>query len=151
MPRVMTETDRETLSRVLLFCFERNKRVYPTGSRVIGGSTPDSDWDYVIEAQYVSDLLGRYLLDLGFVVAEGADGYEARCSVSYRCGAINLIVCNGRSYFENWIKATEVAKVIQPDSKEQRVLIFDAVFGEMNVLDVLRNELETETQREELL
>ena len=126
----MVEADRETLARVLLFCFERSKAIFPTGSRVLGGASVNSDYDYVIDASNIMDATRQYLVQLGFTPADAEREYGDRGSKSFRCGNLNLIVCRGSKPFNNWSRATDVAKLLRPRTKAERILVFESVFGE---------------------
>lgn len=102
-----------------------------TGSRVTkSGWTEDSDWDYVIfdpdmklEGELMKD--GWELGGSGAVAAELND----RMFSSLKKGQVNFILVCSEDQWKKWIIATNLLKMMDPKTKEERIGIFDTVFG----------------------
>lgn len=135
--RTMDDDDRRTLSLVLLMAFERGWPIVSTGSRVIGGATDESDYDYVVLIEGFGRRINEQIVSLGFVRTNdntGNNPYGTRASVAtYRSGSLNLIVTQSKTAFRAWVRATDVAQAISPETKEERVTIFDKVFAQEGV------------------
>lgn len=145
----MTEQERQVLRDLVFYCFERDIPVFKTGSRVIGGWTEESDWDYVIGGHkcgydFEEDLdmfhqLTDLISDLGFtsvaerIVSTGAnlETYggvpEPLRNHIYRQGDLNIMVAQTQSEYNKWVEATWLTKKINPPTKAQRIAIFEAV------------------------
>lgn len=128
MPQRMPDEDRSNLSRLLLYAHERSLPLAKTGSQVIGGSTPESDWDYVIYSPQMA-VTRRQLIEDGWTEDPSASANRATPSYNLRKGRLNIILVGYTHDFHTWKKATEIAKAYGPSNKEERVAIFDAVFG----------------------
>lgn len=129
----MNDSDRQKLAYLLLLSWEKQLPLLATGSRVIGGATIDSDWDYVLLCEHWNRSLADAIESMGFAQTNNddhsGDVYGNRMTYkTYRYGKLNLIVCRHRSVFDNWNRATEIAKALRPRTKEQRIQIFDSVF-----------------------
>ncbi len=101
-----------------------------TGSRVTkSGWTNESDWDYVIfdpDLKLEGELLnGSWELG-GSGVAE-AESF--RCFSSLKKGNLNFLLVNKEDQWKKWIIATNMLKMMDPKTKEERVKLFDTVFG----------------------
>jgi hypothetical protein len=132
----MNDEDRNTLRNLLLLAHEHNKEVVPTGSRVIGGATEDSDYDYVMR---FGGPIYRNVESIGFVQQGIVEGEYDRGDtfVHYRCGNINLISAYGANDLNMWKKCTEVATAMKPRTKEERTTIFEAIRTDQSVVEAL--------------
>ena len=103
------------------------KVAFPTGSRVLGGVTSDSDYDYVLTELEYKHLVQAY--DIPHSQPFAYINYPSK-SVKYLCGdkIINLIVTISDEVKQAWIKTThdylELVNVNIPISKDLRVAIF---------------------------
>lgn len=129
----MSPEDREELGEWMIRALMWGIRVLPTGSQVIGGATEDSDWDFVLDpgpnlTQYTigRDLLRRQWMEpeIAAASANAAD----RGSQSYRFGKLNFIVVHDTAAMQYWARATEVARVLGCETKQERIAVFDDVF-----------------------
>lgn len=132
--RPMSDQDRSKLALLLLLSFEKQLPLLATGSRIIGGATNDSDWDYVLLCERGDRSISDAIESIGFERSSTEESYEGvygnRMTYrTYRCGKLNLIVSRSRLAFNKWGQATELAKAVRPQTKQQRIQIFDAVFG----------------------
>lgn len=118
------------LSRLLDWVHEQ----VATGSQVIGGSTPESDHDYVATVKSLQKFARTIGLDAEYLNFEKyADGRSM--SFKYRDSETdtwtNLIVVEDRIELECWIFATKVCRKQYAKgylrSKETRVLLFEAL------------------------
>jgi hypothetical protein len=92
--------------------------VLPTGSRVIGGARPESDWDFIALGQ---DVLSEALTAKGFTQQFSAPVH----SQSWRLGSINVIVLFNDDTFNKWRDATfEAMHAPGRESRDVRVAIF---------------------------
>lgn len=116
----LTEEERGVLMRVVYFCFERNIPVVPTGSRVIGGHTDSSDWDFCINttAEHLN-----YFESLGFE----SGGSDVRTGDSLRFKRLNIICIFGEASFKRWVKATKMALDLRLTNKRDRVNLFETI------------------------
>jgi hypothetical protein len=98
-----------------------------TGSRVTkSGWTNESDWDYVIFDPGMK--LESELMKDGWEL--GGSGEELdRCFSSLKKGQVNFILVKSEDIWKKWIIATNLIKAMDPKTKEERVGIFDTVFG----------------------
>ena len=99
--------------------------VKATGSRVTSHFDVNSDWDYVVfdpENKLYSKLRKEDWDDTGSDVHE-------KSFASLRKGLINLILVHSEEQWKKWIIATNLIKVIDPETKDKRIKIFDSVFG----------------------
>ena len=101
--------------------------VKATGSRVTkSGWTDDSDWDYVI---FDPDLkLEGQLMKDGWELGGSGEGLE-RCFSSLKKGGVNFILVKSEDDWKKWVIATNLLKMMDPKTKEERIGIFDTVFG----------------------
>ncbi len=104
--------------------------VKATGSRVTKyGWTNDSDWDYVI---FDPDLkLEGELMKNGWELGGSglAEAESFRCFSSLKKGNLNFLLVNKEDQWKKWIIATNMLKMMDPKTKEERVKLFDTVFG----------------------
>jgi hypothetical protein len=97
-----------------------------TGSRVTkDGWTDDSDWDYVVFDPDCK-LQDVYTQSDGWVL--GSDAGQGEFA-SIRKGEINLILVTQEDIWKKYIIATNLIKAINCKTKEERIGIFDTVFG----------------------
>lgn len=92
--------------------------VLPTGSRVIGGAKPESDWDFIALG---GELLSTSLSRTGFT-QQFSDPVQSQ---SWRLGSINVIVLFNDETFNRWRDATfEAMHAPGRESRDVRVAIF---------------------------
>lgn len=100
--------------------------VKATGSRVTeNGWNEHSDWDYVVFDPEVK--LHHKLVSQGWV--DGSSGRDDGSFASLRLGDINLILVKEEDQWKKWIIATNMIKALNSKTKEERIKVFDAVFG----------------------
>lgn len=100
--------------------------VKATGSRVTqDGWSSSSDWDYVVFDPDVK-LMDR-LITQGWM--DGTSGREDGSFASLRMGEVNLILVKEEDQWKKWIIATNMIKALNSESKEERIKVFDGVFG----------------------
>lgn len=98
---------------------------FATGSRVYGGFSKDSDYDYVLMPGGDTEtklLTIRSLENVTTNLDYGEDNY----SIIVECedGKLNLI-CPERSFFNEWKFATQIMTKFPPiDDKEKRIATF---------------------------
>lgn len=98
--------------------------VKATGSRVTkDGFTSDSDWDYVV---FDPDHSLYHQLSGSWSMGGSGNGSEF---VSLRDGNTNLILVDKEDIWKKWIIATNLIKTLNSKTKEERVKVFDSVFG----------------------
>lgn len=101
-----------------------------TGSRVTkSGWTKDSDWDYVVfdpDMKLEPELM-KDAWELGGSGVVEAESF--RCFSSLKKGILNFILVNNEDQWKKWIIATNLIKAMDCKTKEERVGIFDTVFG----------------------
>lgn len=99
-----------------------------SGSRVTDHYTDHSDWDYVVYDKdgKVASVLENYGFTFG-----GSERPEAQFQ-SFRSGDTNIIVCSDKDYYNKYVLATEVMRAANPKTKEERIKIFDTIFGKTN-------------------
>jgi hypothetical protein len=104
--------------------------VKATGSKVTtDGWTSESDWDYVV---YDPDNT------LYFKLSEDKSGWSEGLSgngmvgldfTSWKQGHTNLILVNKDAIWKKWVIATNLLRIMNPKTKEERIKLFDNVFG----------------------
>lgn len=100
--------------------------VKATGSRVTkDGWTDESDWDYVV---YDPDhkLQDVYKQIDGWVLGSDAGQGEFAC---IRKHDVNLILVSQEEIWKKYIIATNLIKALNSRTKEERIKVFDSVFG----------------------
>lgn len=100
--------------------------VKATGSRVTkDGWTDESDWDYVV---YDPDhkLQDVYKQIDGWVLGSDAGHGEF---ASIRKYDVNLILVGQEEIWKKYIIATNLIKALNSRTKEERIKVFDSVFG----------------------
>jgi len=100
--------------------------VKATGSRVTkDGWTDESDWDYVV---YDPDhkLQDVYKQIDGWVLGSDAGHGEF---ASIRKYDVNLILVSQEEIWKKYIIATNLIKALNSRTKEERIAVFDSVFG----------------------
>ena len=107
-------------------------KTYWTGSRVIGGYSESSDVDLVVYGDN-ADVILEELFDYGLIRTGSTDSDPLKSFVSYETFdfyvPINFIVTHSEEQFSKWKTATEVAKGLQLHRKEDRIALFDSIFG----------------------
>ena len=116
-------TSTDIRGKVLRELIEDGYWVKATGSRVTkDGWTDASDWDYVV---YDPDkkLQHKYHdWDMGSEAGQGE-------FLSIRQGDINLIIVDQEEIWKKYIIATNLIKALNSKTKEERIKVFDSVFG----------------------
>lgn len=98
--------------------------VKATGSRVTkDGFTHSSDWDYVV---FDPDQSLYHKLVKTWSIGGSGNGTEF---VSLRQDDTNLILVDKEETWKKWIIATNLIKTLNSKTKEERVKVFDSVFG----------------------
>lgn len=113
----------------VLSIIEKGYWVKATGSRVTTHFTDKSDYDYVI-----FDPDGKLEVSLmydGWELGGSGDKGEltGRAFSSLKKGGINFILVSQESQWKKWVVATNLLKAINPKTKEERIKLFDTVFG----------------------
>lgn len=112
--------DRDRIVRELV---DDGYWVKMTGSRVTkDGWTNESDWDYVV---FDPD---RKLNDKYREWALGSDAGQGEF-LSIRKGQVNLILVDKEEIWKKYIIATNLIKTLNSKTKEERIAVFDSVFG----------------------
>lgn len=100
--------------------------VKATGSRVTkDGWTDESDWDYVVYDP-VHKLQDVYKQIDGWVL--GSDAGQGEFA-SIRKHDVNLILVSQEEIWKKYIIATNLIKTLNSKTKEERIAVFDSVFG----------------------
>ena len=100
--------------------------VKATGSRVTkSGYTSESDWDYVVydPDQKLQDVYKQ--ID-GWVL--GSDAGQGEFA-SIRKHDVNLILVSQEEIWKKYIIATNLINTLNSKTKEERIAVFDSVFG----------------------
>lgn len=100
--------------------------VKATGSRVTKtGWTSKSDWDYVVfDPDYtLNSKLGS---SPDWIVGGSGNGSEFN---SFEHHHINLILVDKESVWKKYVIATNLIKSLNCETKEERIKVFDSVFG----------------------
>lgn len=99
---------------------------HPTGSRYICNPPPtDTDEDTVVLA---SPGYEEALLKNGFKSSTNELEYDTLGAfVSWRKGDENFIVTTNKQFYDNFVKATKLAKNLNLLKKEDRVILFQAL------------------------
>lgn len=118
---------QEDLKDVLKFCVDNDIWIRRTGSQLIEDVVPE-DRDFV--AEDIDGKLVPYLEQNGYWLG-GSSRPEAQF-MSWKKGEVNIIVCHDREYFRKYLMATELLKKMQPKTKQERINIFDTIFGTNN-------------------
>lgn len=99
--------------------------VVPTGSRVIGGYTDKSDYDFAVNVPE-GMLGGRPYSILWETPGTEKVSYTNPKIHVYRWGVVNLIVDTRESgILDNWRKATAACIDRQPEGKAMRIKVFE--------------------------
>lgn len=129
--------DKETLDILKEFSFELLKNNieshYKTGSQVVRSVTPN-DYDYVVyESPDYGKPLEQWLKSKKFFEDRGenysGENLEGSDFCSYRREKLNVIYTNDRKFYEKYVSATLMVEKKQPESKEDRIAVFDAVMN----------------------
>jgi hypothetical protein len=102
-----------------------------TGSRYIcNPPVTNTDEDYIVLING-SDAV-QYLKSLGFVpsINDDYNNMSKDRFVSFRRGDINLIVTSSAWFYNNFVKATELAKEFNLTDKKHRIMLFEALLFE---------------------
>lgn len=109
--------------KILSDLIEEGYWVKMTGSRVTkDGWISESDWDYVV---FDPD---RKLLDKFKSWVSGSDAGQGEFT-SIRQGEVNLILVDKEDIWKKYIIATNLIKTLNSKTKEERIRVFDSVFG----------------------
>ena len=121
-----------TRGEVLEQLLSRGLHVYATGSRVTTHFDPgESDYDYVILDTEDWSNYNNYIEVNGWVPGESGNQYSEFLSVkSYTSDmkVINLIFVREKSVFMKYVMATNLIRKVDPETKEERIALFDIIF-----------------------
>ncbi len=94
-----------------------------TGSQIIGGAKPDSDWDFVVSCSIPELWEKRFPV----VTNRGSVSCEGSCYITtYRFGKVNLIVDHrGPQILDNWRIATDYCIEHGLVDKTERIKAFE--------------------------
>ena len=102
------------------------KYIKPTGSRVTeSGYTNASDYDFVILDQDKS-LAHSLSRNIEWYVGGSGNGTEF---ISFKHDMINFILVDNKDTFNKYVAATECIKALNCKTKEERIKVFDSIFG----------------------
>jgi len=104
-----------------------NCPIIRTGSRVVGGCTPESDYDIVL---YVKDIQeARELsVSLGYTDCKGRMYGDTPLTYICRKSEVNLIITSDGSEFLGWCLATELLENLPETlSKDSRAEVFTVI------------------------
>lgn len=94
-----------------------------TGSQVIGGARPDSDWDFVVSCS-LDEMMGKRFPKPDSTGAISCDGVDY--ITTYRFGKVNLIVDHrGPQILDNWRIATDYCIEHGLVDKAERIKAFE--------------------------
>ena len=97
-----------------------------TGSRVTkDGWTTKSDWDYVVfdpDRKLFNEYVNNGQWHLG-----GSGSGEEFASLKHH--NINLILVDKEDYWKKYVIATNLIKTLNSKTKDERIAVFDSVFG----------------------
>jgi hypothetical protein len=148
----------------MLEVLESGTIIVPVGSRVTCDPPPmDTDEDFLLLVKNVDETVGK-LKEIGFdsnMTTEQEREYAALKVTSggrfrsLRFGDVNYIVTQSAFFFERFLTATHVCKMLNVMEKRHRILVFSAVFGDSKLYqtpgitsDIAENiflEIETKT------
>lgn len=119
-------TSTNIRGNVLRELIEDGYWVKASGSRVTkDGWTDASDWDYVVydpDRKLVKELIKEGEWVQGSLVDHGE-------FASLRRADINLIIVDQEEIWKKYIIATNLIKALNSKTKEERIKVFDSVFG----------------------
>lgn len=119
-------SSKDGRAEVLRELIEDGYWVKATGSRVTkDGWTDASDWDYVVydpDRKLVKELIKECTWVQGSLVDHGE-------FASLRKNDINLIIVDQEEIWKKYIIATNLIKALNSKTKEERIKVFDSVFG----------------------
>lgn len=116
-------SSKDVRAKVLRELIEDGYWVKATGSRVTkDGWTDASDWDYVV---YDPDRKLQHKYHDWSMGSEAGQGEF----LSIRQGDINLILVDQEEIWKKYIIATNLIKALNSKTKEERIKVFDSVFG----------------------
>lgn len=116
-------TNADIRGKVLRELIEDGYWVKATGSRVTkDGWTGASDWDYVV---YDPDKKLKHKYHDWSMGSKAGQGEF----LSIRQGDINLILVDQEEIWKKYIIATNLIKALNSKTKEERIKVFDSVFG----------------------
>lgn len=108
--------------------------IKPTGSRVTkSGWSGTSDYDYVVFDP--EDKLSKLLAKADYKI--GGSQRPEQEFTSYVKGSLNFIVTSKADYFQKYCRATELIKTVDAKTKEERIKMFDIIFGVNDSTNVL--------------
>ena len=123
----------------MLEVLESGTIIVPVGSRVTCSPPPtDTDEDFLLLVDNLFESVGK-LKEIGFTTGmtpEQEKEYEALARVSMssfkslRFGDVNYIVTQSYFFFERFLTATHICKKLNLLDKSDRIMVFNAVFGE---------------------
>ena len=112
---------RDVLGELSEMVLQQDGRMFATGSRVIGGWTEESDWDYVV---YVRDSYGmQRVMQRSYGWTHGGSDVSS----SWKKGGVNAIFVFSDLEFLQWQAATMGAKALGLTARPERVAFFEAI------------------------
>jgi hypothetical protein len=112
---------------------EKYAQLSPCGSRVTCDPPPsdtDEDWLVLAQDSHTLSLLLDQLALAGFQWEGDTEHYQETTKdgfMSWRKGALNLIVTKSESFWERHRAATHVCKMLNLADKQHRIAVFQAV------------------------
>ena len=100
-----------------------NMKAFITGSRIYGKPGSDSDIDLVVRMERNQEVLQMFT-DLAD--DSGSDIEEAE-QISFRFGALNLIVCFSDKAYDVWFQGTALLIARRPVPREEAVALFSTM------------------------
>jgi len=154
----------------MLEVLESGTIIVPVGSRVTCSPPPtDTDEDFLLLVENMNDAASK-LIDIGFsahMTHEQFEEYKALRGAtggrftSLRLGDVNYIVTESAFFFDRFLTATHICKTMNVMDKQQRILIFHAVFGDSylnktpgitdDLVEKIHDDLEAKTFEEDVV
>jgi len=123
----------------MLKVLETGTIIVPVGSRVTCSPPPmDTDEDFLLLVDDMKVAV-KNLKEMGFssqMTPEQEDEYEGLQRVSgsrfksLRFGITNYIITDSYFFFERFLTATHICKTLNLMVKDQRIMVFNGVFGD---------------------
>ena len=104
------------------------KYIKPTGSRVTesGWDPKRSDFDFVVLDQ---DKSLAHALERNIEWYQGGSGNGTEFTSYKYKDSLNLILVDSKEIFNKYVAATECIKALNCKTKEERIKVFDSIFG----------------------
>jgi len=154
----------------MLEVLESGTIIVPVGSRVTCSPPPiDTDEDFLLLVENMNDAVSK-LVDIGFsahMTDEQIEEYKSLSGVScgrfksLRFGDVNYIITESCFFFDRFLTATHICKTMNVLDKQQRILIFHAVFGDSylnktpgitdDLVEIIYDNIEVKTFEEDVV